>query len=129
LLNLYEPLNVPIYITDPTTSELAKITINSLRATIITFWNQINTLARSLNVDTSELAEIVDTANTIGKYEGGNWGTKVELFGKPYGGKCLPKDIKQLINTFKEVQLEDSLFTTVEDINNKLNTKLVYEYD
>jgi len=129
LLNLYKPLNVSTYITDPTTSELAKITVNALRATIITFWNQINKLAISLNIDTNKLAEIVDTAKSIGKYEGGNWGTKAELFGKPYGGKCLPKDIKQLISTFKEVQIEDILFTTVADINNKLNAKQVDKYD
>lgn len=119
LKQLYEPLNRPIYITDPTTSELVKITSNSLRATIITFWNEINQLSSSLHLNIKEIASLVDQVNTIGFWEGGNWGTK--FFGKKYDGKCLPKDVDHIINTFQEHNLITFLFKSVKESNNRFS--------
>jgi len=119
LKHLYEPLNKPIYITDPTTSELVKITSNSLRATIITFWNEINQLSSKLKLNTTEIASLVDQVNTIGFWEGGNWGTK--FFGKKYNGKCLPKDIDHLINIFQENNIMPILFKSIRESNNRFS--------
>jgi len=117
LVRLYEPLNKRTYITDPTTSELVKLTVNALRATVITFWNEIHELATALRLNTMEVADLVDQVRTIGTWEGGNWGTR--FFGKSYGG-CLPKDIDQLIDMFLQCGLSPTLFQAIKTFNGKL---------
>jgi len=115
---LYAPLDSPIYITDPTTSELVKLTTNALRATAITFWNEVHELSKRLGISTEEVAEMVDQAKTLGEWEGGRWGVK--FFGRPYGGKCLPKDVKQMIEAFRNRNLNPLLFEAIEKVNERI---------
>lgn len=116
LVNFYEPLNRPIYVTDPTTSELVKLVVNTLRSMIITFWNEIYELATALNLNIREVADLVNQVGTIGSYEGGNWGTR--FFGKKFGGKCLPKDLDNLIDAFLQHNLNPILLKAVKESNN-----------
>jgi UDPglucose 6-dehydrogenase len=71
LEDLYRVLGAPIYITTPTVSEMVKLAVNLLRATAITFWNEINEICSSLGIDTKEVAKLVDQARSLGEYEGG----------------------------------------------------------
>jgi len=119
LVDLYSPLNRPLIVTTPTMSELAKLAVNALRSTVITFWNEMDELCGALDLDVKELAKIVETDKTIGDYEGGNWGTR--FFGVPFGGKCLPKDLRQLIEVFRSRQLNLLIFEVVEAYNKKLS--------
>lgn len=115
LQNLYKPLNKPIYRTDSTTSELIKLVSNSLRAINISFWNELAILCQKVGADINMLAKAADPGKVLGEWEGGKWGTK--FFGKPYGGKCLPKDIKHLIATFKMVGLNPAILEATEEVN------------
>lgn len=115
LKKLYAPTGAPIYITDPTTSELAKLTVNVIRATMISFWNEIHTLAKQSGVDTAELAKLVDARKTLFYYEGGKWGTK--FYGKKFGGKCLPKDLDHMLQLFLENELQPVLLEAVKGRN------------
>jgi len=121
LKTVYAPLGVKTYVTDPTTSELIKLAINSLRAVIITYWNEIYELAEELGVKTEDVVKIVDQGRTIDSYEGGNWGTR--FFGKPFGGKCLPKDLTQLIKAFRDHSLNPRLFEAVREYNRILKVR------
>ncbi len=121
LETVYAPLGVKTHITDPTTSELVKLAINALRAVIITYWNEVHELAEELGVKTEDIAEIVDQGKTIDSYEGGRWGTR--FFGKPFGGKCLPKDLTQLINSFRDNSLNPRLFEAVREYNKILASR------
>ena len=112
---LYRPLNRPIYRTDPTTSEIIKLTSNALRALMISFWNSIYLLSQRTGADIKLVAEASDPAKVIGEWEGGRWGTK--FFGKPYGGKCLPKDTRHLINAMKEHGVDPAILEATEKIN------------
>lgn len=118
LIQLYKPLNKPFFITDPTTSELVKMVRNSLRATIITFWNEVHELSKKMGLNTKEVADLVDQTRTIGVWEGGNWGTR--FFGKKFGGRCLPKDLNQLISAFEKEDLNPILFRAVKKFNDGL---------
>jgi len=118
LRTLYAPLDSPIHITDPTTSELVKLATNALRATAITFWNEIHELSKRLGISTEEVAEITNQAKTLGEWEGGKWGVK--FFGKPYGGKCLPKDVRQMIEAFRNRNLNPLLFEAIERVNRRI---------
>jgi len=115
LERLYAPLNRPIYRTDPTTSELIKLVSNTLRAISISFWNELAALCQKMGVDINMLSHAADPAKVIGEWEGGRWGTK--FFLKPYGGKCLPKDVRLLSNTFRQYGLNPKILDATEEIN------------
>jgi len=121
LLDLYLPMGRPIVFTTPTLSELAKLAVNSLRASIITYWNEMDELCKKLDVSTEELAKIVQTDKSIGEFEGGSWGTR--FFGEPFGGKCLPKDLVQLIGSFRDQGLNPLFFEAVESYNKRKEVK------
>ena len=82
---------------------------------MISFWNTIYLLCQRVGADINIIAEAADPSKVIGVWEGGKWGTR--FFGKPYSGKCLPKDIKHMIRVLKEYNIDSSLLESVEKIN------------
>lgn len=119
LEKLYAPLDKPIFRTNPVTSEMIKLASNSLRAVNISFWNELYMLCQKIGADIKKVAEAADPAKVLGEWEGGRWGTK--FFGKPYDGKCLPKDIKYLITAFKNNGLNPTILEASEQVNRGLN--------
>lgn len=115
LESLYRPLGAPIYRVDPTTSELIKLVTNALRALSITFWNQVAELAERIGADVRAAAEAADPGKVLGLWEGGRWGTR--FFRRPYGGRCLPKDVRHLIEAFREAGVDPSLLEAAELYN------------
>jgi nucleotide sugar dehydrogenase len=110
LKDFYNPLGCPIVITNPTTSEIAKLTINSYLATLISFWNEIDRFTSSVGVSTKEVAAIAKCNPRVSAY-----GT--EFFGAPFGGKCLPKDLEQLIQFYHQVNITPFLLESIRDFN------------
>ena len=113
LASLYEPMNKPVFVTDATTSEAVKLLSNSYLAVLITFWNEANELAGKLGVNIKEAAELVRADHRISEY-----GTC--KFGQPFGGKCLPSNVDQLINAFRSQGLNPLLFEAVKKFNLRL---------
>jgi UDPglucose 6-dehydrogenase len=113
LVSLYAPLKKPIFITDPTTSEAAKILSNSYLAMLITFWNEANELAEKLELNIREVAELVCADSRMSGY-----GTS--KFGEPFGGKCLPASVDQLIDAFHSEGLNPTLFEAIKKYNLRL---------
>jgi UDPglucose 6-dehydrogenase len=118
LNEIYSPLKCPIVITRPDVSETVKMTLNSYLATLISFWNEINEFATAFQISTQELAEIVKLNPRVSTY-----GT--EFFGSPFGGKCLPKDLNQLINSYHQVGVKPQLLEAIRDYNGTLNVHTV----
>jgi nucleotide sugar dehydrogenase len=112
LEEIYAKLNKPIYRTDPATSELAKLTSNAHLAMLISFWNEIHKLSSKLKLNTAEVAKLVTADPRISKY-----GTA--FFGKPFNGRCLPKDLRKLILTFQSMKLNSAFFEAVEEVNER----------
>jgi UDPglucose 6-dehydrogenase len=113
LVSLYTPMNKPIFVTDPTTSEAAKLLSNSYLAMLITFWNEANELAEKLGMNINEVAKLVRADHRMSAY-----GTS--KFGQPFGGKCLPSNIDQLINAFRDQGLNPLLFEAIKKYNLRL---------
>jgi len=113
LADLYSPLGKSIFLTMPIVSELAKLISNVYLSTLITFWNEMAELTEKLNVDIKEVAELVCADHRMSHY-----GTV--KFGEPFEGKCLPKDVDQLINIFRQNKLNPSLFEAVKKVNEGL---------
>ena len=102
--------NVPIIITNHQTTEMIKYAHNSFLSTKISFINQIANICQGIpdtNVD--------DVANAIGLDP--RIGNLFLNAGPGYGGSCLPKDIKAIINLSSKLGVNPTLFTAVEKIN------------
>jgi UDPglucose 6-dehydrogenase len=113
LVSLYAPMNKPIFVTDSTTSEATKLFSNSYLAMLITFWNETNELAEKLGLNIHEVAKLVRADSRVSVY-----GTS--KFGQPFGGKCLPVNLDQLINAFHGQGLNPLLFEAVKKYNLRL---------
>ena len=109
----YNKAHANIYITDVTTSEVVKITTNAYLATLISFWNEINKLTQHLKVDIYDVAKLVTLDHRVSKY-----GTS--FFGKPFGGKCLPKDTQNLIDLYHSLDMNPDVLSAVVRFNKKL---------
>ena len=102
--------NVPIIITNHQTAEMIKYTNNSFLATKISFINQIaNICQRIPDTNIDDIASTIGLDPRIGK-----------LFlnaGPGYGGSCLPKDIRAIINLSSKIGVKPTLLTAVEKTN------------
>jgi len=112
LQTLCRPLGSRTITVDPTTSETAKLLANSYLARMISFWNQTHQLANKLNISTRDLAEIVTADRRISRH-----GTK--WFGESFDGKCLPKDLSHLIETYRTEGIEPTLLKATQQINDE----------
>ena len=110
--------NVPIIITNHQTVEMIKYAHNTFLATKISFINQIANICQGIP-DTN----IDDVANTIGLDP--RIGNPFLNAGPGYGGSCLPKDIKAIINLSSKLGVNPTLLTAVEKINKQQISNIV----
>lgn len=113
LRKLYAPLGKPIFVTTLTVSETVKLVSNAYLSMLITFWNEINELAKKLCLRTTEIAEMVCADRRISRY-----GTT--KFGEPFSGSCLPKDLDCLIDAYISLKLNPALFEAIKTFNKNL---------
>lgn len=110
--------NVPIISTNHQTAEMIKYANNSFLATKISFINQIARICEAVpgsNVD--DIARAIGLDPRIGS-----------LFlnaGPGYGGSCLPKDIKAIINFSSRIGVSSPLLDAVESINDNQLLKII----
>lgn len=107
--------NIPIIITNHQTAEMIKYANNSFLATKISFINQLSSICQNIpgaNID--DVAKTIGLDPRIGK-----------LFlnaGPGYGGSCLPKDVKAIMNFSSKIGISPIFFNAVEKINqNQIN--------
>ena len=103
---------IPIIITNHQTAEMIKYANNSFLATKISFINQLANICQN-----TPGANIDDIAKTIGLDP--RIGNLFLNAGPGYGGSCLPKDMKALINFANKAGIKPKLLDAVEQINLK----------
>ncbi len=86
---LYSWFNGPVVRTNWETAEMIKLVSNAFLCTKISFFNEVYLMCKKLGLDPEVVSEAVALDERIGKY-----GT---LGGRPFDGKCLPKDIGALV--------------------------------
>ena len=101
---------VPIVLTNYSTAEIIKYANNSFLATKISFINQIASICEEIPD-----ANIDDVAKTIGLDP--RIGNLFLDAGPGYGGSCLPKDVKAIINFSTKAGINPTLLTAVEKTN------------
>ena len=110
--------NVSIIITNHQTAEMIKYANNSFLATKISFINQLSNICQNIPG-----ANIDDIAKTIGLDP--RIGALFLNAGPGYGGSCLPKDMKALINFADTIGINPTLLNAVEKINQKQMQNIV----
>ena len=93
LTTLYEPFNAPIHFVEPGTAEFIKYISNSLLATLISYSNEMATLADAIGG--IEIARAFRILHEDRRLTGAGINTYIYP-GCGYGGYCLPKDTAAL---------------------------------
>lgn len=114
---LYGAMNVTPILCSSTESEFVKLITNSYLATQIGFWNEIKEIAGSLNINSHILAKLVTQDTRVSKYG-------AYRHGASYGGKCLPKDLKQLIEVYP---IDGGILQTVQEMNARLSMWEIFD--
>lgn len=100
-------------------AETVKYFGNTLYAVKVAFANQIYDLCQKLGIDYEIIKECAKAEPMVGK-------THLEIFHKSYrgyGGKCLPKDTRALIQLGERTGAEMSVLKAAETYNNELIKK------
>jgi UDPglucose 6-dehydrogenase len=108
---IYRPLNCPIVVTNPTTSELIKHTANAFLSTKISFINMVSDICEAVGAD------VVNVARGIGLDP--RIGTGFLNAGIGFGGYCFPKDLRAFAHLGEEHGVDCSMLREVERINTR----------
>lgn len=117
LLSLYTNFKVPVLRTNPRTAEMIKLVSNSFLATKISFINEIGNICKKLDIDVYEVAKGMGLDDRIGH--------AFLNAGIGFGGSCLPKDLRMLIERAKEVGYEPRILEEVSNLNERQALQLV----
>jgi len=109
---LYEPLarvNRPILFTNRHTAELVKYAANAMLAARISFMNALTGLCESIGADIKDVAKGIGLDTRIG--------ARFLQASPGYGGSCLPKDVRSLVDILESHQRNSSLFRAIDQVN------------
>lgn len=117
LLDLYRDFNVPILRTNLRTAEIIKLASNAFLAAKISLINEIGNICKRLDIDVYEVAKGMGYDDRIG--------SKFLKAGIGFGGSCLPKDVRALIEEAKQIGYEPEILEKVMALNEKQALKPV----
>lgn len=116
---LYKPFlkdSRPLLFMDNTSAEMTKYAANSFLALKISFINELALLADQLGADINKVREGFTSDSRINP----------AFFypGIGYGGSCFPKDVRALVHTAKDCDLDLKLLQAADEVNERQKTIL-----
>jgi len=115
--NKNKKIEVPILVTDSTSSELIKYASNAFLATKISFVNEVANICERIG------ANILDVTYGMGLDR--RIGSRFMRAGIGWGGSCFPKDVRALSYTAEEYGSPASILNAVIQVNNQQRFKIV----
>jgi len=112
LRELYAPFvrtGNEILLMDIPSAEITKYAANAMLASRISFMNAVARLCARTGANVDHVR--------LGLGSDGRIGPAFLFPGAGYGGSCFPKDVKALINTFREMGEDASIFEAVDRVN------------
>lgn len=114
---MYLPLHASFVMTDIRSAEMIKYASNAFLATKISYINEIANLCEAVG------ANVEDVAFGVGKDK--RIGEAFLQAGIGYGGSCFPKDVKALLHTSSQYQVDFSMLKETIAINDNQQRLLV----
>jgi UDPglucose 6-dehydrogenase len=119
MAELYAPFvrtGKPIIFMDIPSAEMTKYAANAMLATRISFMNEVARLCESVGANVDHVRKGMGTDSRIGPSF---------LFPGPgYGGSCFPKDVKALVRTAREHDVELGVLEAVESANERQKRRM-----
>ena len=107
----------PVLFMDIASAEITKYAANAMLATRISFMNTMAQLCERVGADVAMVQKGIGTDSRIGP---------AFLFaGAGYGGSCFPKDVKALIRTLEEQEVDAGILQAVERVNEEQKSLLL----
>jgi len=113
LEELYRPFRVPIIRVDPTTSEMIKIATNAYFSTLISFWNEMSNICKKIGVNSQVVGKSACLDARVSNYG-------AAMHGRKFAGRCLPKDLDQLIEFCEKFGYNPELLKAVKATNERM---------
>lgn len=117
---LYAPFlrsGKPLILMDPPSAEITKYASNAMLATKISFMNEIARLCERAGADVSLVRKGVGSDSRIG--------SAFLYAGAGYGGSCFPKDVRAVMATARQHDLELQIVAAVDEVNEQQKSILV----
>jgi len=111
LARLYEVLGASCFIVDAHTAIMVKLASNTYLSTSISFWNEIWMVCQKAEIPSFKVGKITSYENKRIPKHG------AILHGHAFQGKCLPKDLNQLITYGQSLGLKMNLLKAVRKVN------------
>jgi GDP-mannose 6-dehydrogenase len=108
---IYENIEAEIKIVDPRIAELIKFVSNSFHALKVSFSNEVGNICKSLGVDSHVLMDLFCLDDKL------NLSPYYLIPGFAYGGSCLSKDLRSLVEIAKENNLTIPVLENIESSN------------
>lgn len=116
---LYDFVQAPTRTTSLETAEMIKFADNAFHAAKVAFTNEIGQLSRSLGVDAQEVMEVFRLDTKL------NLGPAYLRPGSPFGGSCLPKDLRALLNLTRKLHVGSPLLEAVLTSNDRYKSAIL----
>jgi UDPglucose 6-dehydrogenase len=120
LEQLYAPFvrtGNPILFMDIPSAEITKYAANAMLATRISFMNMVAGLCEAVGADVDLVRKGIGTDERIG--------ASFLFAGAGYGGSCFPKDVKALIRTLHDSNVDAGILEAVERVNDGQKRRLL----